>query len=49
MTETEDEQLDLAEARRLLLETREENARLRAELQQLHNGVRRPDEDTITP
>jgi hypothetical protein len=45
--ETEDE-LDLLEARRRLLEERDENARLRAQVQQLKLGVR-SDEDVITP
>jgi hypothetical protein len=46
--EDPDETLDLAEARRALLEARAENSRLRAELQQLRVGVR-ADEDVIAP
>jgi hypothetical protein len=42
------ETLDLAEARRALLEARAENTRLRFELQQLRVGVR-ADEDVIAP
>jgi hypothetical protein len=44
----DDEMLDLAEARRALLEARAENTRLRAELQQLRVGIR-ADEDVIAP